>query len=138
MHLEIDPSSPVPLYAQILEEVRLAIATGVLRPGDRLPPIRDLAARIAVNPLTVVKAYTILVGEGVLEAKQGTGTFVAKAVGGRQEPPRRERARMARKWADELAARALRLGIPKEEALEMLARAFDDLDGGGTGRKGGR
>ena len=146
MHLEIDPSSHVPLYVQIVEEVRLAIATGVLRPGDRLPPIRDLAVRIAVNPLTVVRAYSTLIGEGVLEARRGTGTFVADGRG-RRDHPRRERERLARRWAGDLATRALRLGIRKEEALEIIERAFDDLDvpgdrpgGGGDreSRKAGR
>jgi GntR family transcriptional regulator len=77
MLIEIDESSPVPLYAQIAASVRRAIAAGHLSRGDRLPATRDLAAELGVNMHTVQRAYGLLRDEGVLQLRQGRGAVVA-------------------------------------------------------------
>jgi len=79
MRLEIDPRSPIPPSEQLAEQVRFAVSSGRLRAGDRLPSVRGLAADAAVNPNTVSKAYRDLAREGILEARQGDGVFVAAA-----------------------------------------------------------
>src|SRR5262245_28374887 len=121
MHLQLDPGSPVPLYGQVVEQVRLALASGVLRPGDRLPGIRELAERAAVNPLTVVRAYNELIAEGVLEARQGLGTFVAD---GAREMSQLQKERLARGWAEDLVSKAVRLGLGKEQLLRIVGELF--------------
>jgi GntR family transcriptional regulator len=73
-----NPSSGVPIYLQLMEQVKHAIETGALRPGEQLPGIRPLAEELVVNPNTVAKAYRELEHEGVVELRQGAGAFVAE------------------------------------------------------------
>ena len=74
----LDPKSGVPIYRQIQDQVRYGIASGRLRPGEQLPTVRALAVDLAVNPNTVIKAYTELERQGILTTEQGSGTFVAQ------------------------------------------------------------
>ena len=74
--LKPNPSSGVPIYLQLMEQVKHAIETGALRPGEQLPGIRPLAEELVVNPNTVAKAYRELEHEGVVELRQGAGAFV--------------------------------------------------------------
>ncbi len=73
-----NPSSGVPIYLQLMEQVKHAIETGALRPGEQLPGIRPLAEELVVNPNTVAKAYRELEHEGVVELRQGAGAFIAR------------------------------------------------------------
>src|SRR5262249_22031982 len=73
----LNPKSGVPIYRQIQDQIRFGIASGRLRPGEQLPTVRALAVDLAVNPNTVIKAYTELERQGVLTTEQGSGTFVA-------------------------------------------------------------
>ena len=72
-----NPSSGVPIYLQLMEQVKHAIETGALRPGEQLPSIRPLAEELVVNPNTVAKAYRELEHDGVIELRQGAGAFVS-------------------------------------------------------------
>ena len=72
-----NPSSGVPIYLQLMEQVKHSIETGALRPGEQLPGIRPLAEELVVNPNTVAKAYRELEHEGVIELRQGAGAFVS-------------------------------------------------------------
>jgi len=77
MLLKPNPSSGVPIYLQLMEQVKHAIETGALRPGEQLPSIRPLAEELVVNPNTVAKAYRELEHDGVIELRQGAGAFVS-------------------------------------------------------------
>ena len=77
MILKPNPSSGVPIYLQLMEQVKHAIETGALRPGEQLPGIRPLAEELVINPNTVAKAYRELEHEGVIELRQGAGAFVS-------------------------------------------------------------
>jgi GntR family transcriptional regulator len=72
-----NPSLGVPIYLQLMEQVKHAIETGALRPGEQLPGIRPLAEELVMNPNTVAKAYRELEHEGVIELRHGSGAFVA-------------------------------------------------------------
>ena len=72
------PSSGVPIYLQLMEQVKHAIATGALRPGEQLPGIRPVAEELVINPNTVAKAYRELEHAGVIELRQGAGAFVSE------------------------------------------------------------
>ena len=79
-----NPSSGVPVYLQLIEQVKHAVDVGALRPGDQLPAIRRVAEDLVINPNTVAKAYRDLEHEGVIELRQGTGAFVSE--NGRARP----------------------------------------------------
>src|SRR5437773_10596154 len=100
------------------ERARGAVAAGGLRPADPLPSVRDLAAKLRVNPATVVQAYRDLEHEGFVEIRHGTGSFVRELAPGRKA---RERWRQARTLVRRLLADARRIGVP----LADLQGAFD-------------
>jgi DNA-binding transcriptional regulator YhcF (GntR family) len=79
-----NPSSGVPIYLQLMEQVKHAIETGALRPGEQLPGIRPLAEDLVINPNTVAKAYRELEHEGVVELRHGAGAFVSASARGRK------------------------------------------------------
>jgi GntR family transcriptional regulator len=79
-----NPSLGVPIYLQLMEQVKHAIETGALRPGEQLPGIRPLAEELVINPNTVAKAYRELEHEGVIELRHGAGAFVAGNERGRK------------------------------------------------------
>ena len=113
----IDPRSPTPLYAQIAAHIRVAVASGEVRPGDALPSVRMLAQRLRVNPATVVQAYRDLEMDGFVEMRHGAGTFVREVPTDRKTEERLERARMIARQALQEAAR---MGIPAAELVEVL------------------
>lgn len=119
----LDPRLPTPLYAQIADRVRVAVAAGELAAGDALPSVRTLASRLRVNPATVVQAYRDLEQEGIVDMRQGAGSFVADVAPERRA---RSRASTARKIARDALAEAARQGVSADE----LRRAFDDESGG--------
>ena len=79
-----NPSSGVPIYLQLMEQVKHAIETGALRPGEQLPGIRPLAEELVINPNTVAKAYRELEHEGVIELRHGAGGFVSGNAGAKK------------------------------------------------------
>ncbi|MDA8234088.1 MAG: GntR family transcriptional regulator [Clostridia bacterium] len=78
MWFKIDPSNGLPIYMQILNQVKRAVAGGMLNPGDQLPSVRELAVQLTVDPNTIAKAYQELEREGVIKTLRGRGTFVAE------------------------------------------------------------
>jgi GntR family transcriptional regulator len=120
----LEPRSPVPLYAQIADRVRLAVASGELRDGDLLPSVRQLSAQLRVNPATVVQAYRELEGEGFVTTRQGAGTFVQAVA---KDLRARERRAAARRMVRDLLQEAGRTGVLPED----LRTALDhELNGG--------
>ena len=79
-----NPSTGVPIYLQLMEQVKHGIETGALKPGDQLPGIRPLAEELVINPNTVAKAYRELEHEGVIELRHGAGAFVSKNAGAKK------------------------------------------------------
>ena len=77
MLIRLNPSLGMPIYLQLMEQIRHAIETGALRPGEQLPGIRPLAEELVMNPNTVAKAYRELEHEGIIELRHGAGAFVA-------------------------------------------------------------
>jgi len=118
MWFHIDPSSGTPIYLQITDQVKQAVAGGVLRPGQRLPATRDLAIDLAVNPNTVVKAYQTLEREGLIELPRGRGAFVAASTQSGIE----ERLAFLEPAVDRLVAEAYRLGCADAEVLDLLKK----------------
>jgi GntR family transcriptional regulator len=120
---EIDPKDPLPLYAQLERAIRMAIATGRLEVGDRLPTVRQLAVDLKINANTVAKVYGEMEKNGMLETRRGVGTFVAAR--GDKDETRAERERQLAALGDRFLAEAAALGFSAEEAIGALrARAM--------------
>ena len=131
MRLRIDPTGGVPLGVQICRQIRLAVASGRLAPGDRLPAARDLAAELRVNFHTVRKAYGDLETEGLLRCEQGRGTFVADGAGPLTHGDLREVVRRhVERMAEDLAGAAVDPALLEALTGEELRRAL------GTARSG--
>ena len=105
LHLQIDPHSGVPVYRQMMDQIRYYLASGLLQPGDQLPSIRDLAQRLSINPTTVVKAYGELQHAEVIEMRHGKGVFVSERSVRMSD---RERDKALRRLARQLAVAAMR------------------------------
>jgi len=113
----LDLHSGLPIYRQLIDQVRSGMALGSLHAGDQLPTVRQLAVDLAINPNTVLRAYRELELGGLLETHQGTGTFVTKK---KLEKKDSERERQLAQLANEFAARAGAAGFTLEEVLEHL------------------
>jgi GntR family transcriptional regulator len=114
---QLDLASGVPVYRQIIEQVRNGIAFRFLLPGDQLPTVRQTAVDLAINPNTVVRAYRELEIRGVIETHQGTGTFVANQ---KVEHTDLERQRQLDQLVSEFVARANAAGFNIEDILDRL------------------
>src|SRR6266699_7320906 len=113
----IDLHSGMPVYRQLIDQVRSGVASGSLTAGDQLPTVRQLAVDLAINPNTVMRAYRELELGGLLETHQGTGTFIAKK---KLEKNSAERERQLVQMAGEFAARAGAAGFTLEDLIDRL------------------
>ena len=113
----LDLHSGVPVYRQLIDQVRGGIASGSLAAGDQLPTVRQLAVDLAINPNTVLRAYRELELGGLLETHQGTGTFIANK---KPDKGSAERERQLCQMAGEFAARAGAAGFTLEDLIDRL------------------
>ena len=120
----IDPKDPMPIYAQLDRAIRLAIATGQVDVGDRLPTVRELAVDLRINANTVAKVYGELEREGVLETRRGVGTFVAVLQD--HATSRAQRVRHLTALGDRFLAEAGTLGFTAREAVASLKRRLHE------------
>jgi GntR family transcriptional regulator len=117
LRFAIDLHSGMPVYRQLIDQVRSGIASGSLIAGDQLPTVRQLAVDLAINPNTVMRAYRELEFGGLLETHQGTGTFITKK---KLEKNSAERERQLGQMAGEFAARAGAAGFTLEDLIDRL------------------
>ena len=115
--LKPNPSSGVPIYLQLMEQIKHAIETGALKPGEQLPSIRPLAEELVMNPNTVAKAYRELEHEGVVELRQGAGAFVSNKAPTQQEA---ERLKAAQVLVAQGIQRLRERGITDEEIRRLI------------------
>lgn len=124
-HIDIATGAHTPIYRQIVDQVRMAAATGSLPAGHAMPSVRALAERLVVNPNTVAKAYGELVRDGVLESRQGRGLFVAER---RQLFSKAERGRRLRLALDAFTHEAVFLDFTAQEIRQALEEKLEELD----------
>lgn len=117
MQIQISASDGVPIYQQIVSQVRYLMAAGRLRPGDELPPIRVLAEQLTVNPNTVARAYLELEHAGMVTKRHGSGTYVAETRGAVTQ---RERTKILARRADALLTEARYLEVELNEVIKLL------------------
>lgn len=117
LEFTLDLHTGVPVYRQLIDQVRAGIASGSLAAGDQLPTVRQLAVDLAINPNTVMRAYRELELGGLLETHQGTGTFISNK---KPEKKTAERERQLSQMAAEFAARAGAAGFTLEELINRM------------------
>jgi GntR family transcriptional regulator len=122
VRIRVETSSGMPITRQIAAQIRAQCASQALRPGDRLPSVRALAAELAVNQNTILRVYERLTAEGLLERRHGDGTFVAHRVPTGQMRAQRELLRQQIAHVTELAKT---LGIEPNELHRLLQEALD-------------
>ena len=120
MFLELDRQDGRPVYLQIIDEVRRQVALHILRADDPLPPVRELAARLKVNPNTVQHAYRELSREGVAYVRRGQGTFVSAKAVGKGEISKQRQAALARQIAQKALREAYRNGLVGSDLVAAL------------------
>jgi GntR family transcriptional regulator len=125
MDIHISPHDGLPIYLQIVNQVKYLVASGRLEPGAELPAIRVLAEQLVVNPNTVARAYRELEIAGVVEKRRTAGTYVS-ATG--SPLARRERLKILTGRIDALLAEARQLGVRTEEVVELIHRRDDKLE----------
>ena len=125
MLLKPNPSSGVPIYLQLMEQVKHSIETGALRPGEQLPGIRPLAEELVINPNTVAKAYRELEHEGVIELRQGAGAFVSANGRARKAT---DRMRAGQTLVATAVERLRSRGVTDEEIRRLFEAALAGLD----------
>ncbi len=118
MELTLDPSGATPIYQQIAEQIQRRIALGALQPGDPLPSVRQLALELTINPNTVARAYLELEYQGILDKRQGQGTFVSATA---MEAARREGERVVGALLQRAVTEASTFGMSRR-AVEALFR----------------
>lgn len=128
--LKPNPASGVPIYLQLMEQVRHAIETGALRPGEQLPSIRPLAEELVVNPNTVAKAYRELEHEGVIELRQGAGAFVTDKAPTKKDA---DKLRAAQATVASAIEKMRARGVTDEEIRRLFEAELS-----GINRSGGR
>ena len=129
MDITINLTDGVPIYRQIVNQVKYLVASGLLSPGEELPPIRTLALQLKVTPNTIVKAYDELESSGVVHKRRGSGTFVSE---GRLQLALRERRRIIEQRIDGLLTEAHQLNFTGEDILRMLRERRAAMEAGAT------
>ena len=125
MDITINVTDGVPIYRQIVNQVKYLAASGLLQPGEELPPIRTLALQLKVTPNTIVKAYDELEIAGVIHKRRGAGTFVSEA---RPQLAMRERRRVIEQRIDGLLAEAHQLNFTADDILRMVRERKAAMD----------
>jgi GntR family transcriptional regulator len=117
MQLHVSPADGVPIYLQIVNQVKYLVSSGRLAAGEELPPIRALAEQLLINPNTVARAYRELELAGVVEKRRTTGTYVS---GGASPLARRERLKILGRRVDALLAEARQMDVTLDDVIDLV------------------
>jgi len=117
MFTKPNPTSGVPIYVQIMEQIKHAIETGAVRPGDQLPGIRNLAETLVINPNTVAKVYRELEHEGVLDLRHGMGAYVTDKGHSRS---RTNKVQAAQPLVKQLVDKLRKQGLSEDEIKRLF------------------
>lgn len=123
MHMIINNQSMVPIYEQIMEQIKKAIASGELSEGSMLPSVRGLAAGLRISALTVKKAYDRLEEEGLTVTVHGKGTFVTET---NRELVKEQQRMMAEQELQKVVEKALRGGLTKQELRDLFEMIMEE------------
>jgi GntR family transcriptional regulator len=126
---QVFPTSGLPIYRQIVDQVRRHVASGRLRAGDFLPSVRQVGLELQVNPMTVSKAYSLLERDGVVELVRGQGMRIADRSESATNGSLRERQEQLMPLLRQVAAEAFQLSLSGKQVRTLLDRVIKELDG---------
>jgi GntR family transcriptional regulator len=121
MFLYLNPQSGVPIYRQMLQQLRERISSGQLEPETQLPSVRDLSAELHINPLTVSKVYQMLERDGLVEFRRGQGTFITA---GRKPLSASEQQQLIQPAIDQVVSEAIHLGIDEPTLQRFIRQTY--------------
>jgi GntR family transcriptional regulator len=124
MIIEIDTHSGVPIYVQVIEQIKRHILSGQLPEGEQIEQVRSLAARLKVNPMTISKAYSLLERDGLLERRRGVGLFISRM---RKDVQQRFKTKTIEDAFQKAAAAAIQMSFSEEEAIAFLRESYQRL-----------
>ncbi|NUQ61472.1 MAG: GntR family transcriptional regulator [Pirellulales bacterium] len=125
MQVRISDQDGVPIYVQLLDQVKYLVSSGRLAAGEQLPPVRKLAEQLLVNPNTVARAYRELESEGVVTSRRGSGVFVAD---GGSPLARREQNRILAERIDMLLTEARQMNVDVESLIALIRRRSQHIE----------
>lgn len=114
----------MPIYRQIIDQIKYQVVTGVLKEGDRIPSVRELASKLTVNQNTILKVYNELCRENVLKIERGDGTYVSS---NKQNIPAAERKKAVANVLREAVVQAIQLDVSLEQAKELLEKEYEAI-----------
>lgn len=120
MQIHIQAQGGVPIYVQVMQQIKYLVASGRLAPGDELPSIRSLAEQLIVNPNTIARAYRELETQGVVEKRRTAGTFVADSG---SPLARKERLRLLKERIEQLLTEAYQMGFELDEVMKLVEQS---------------
>ncbi|MFN7333338.1 MAG: GntR family transcriptional regulator [Pirellula sp.] len=120
MQIHIQAQDGVPIYLQVMQQIKYLIASGRLEPGEELPSIRVLAEQLLVNPNTIARAYRELEVAGVVEKRRTAGTYVAESG---SPLARKERLKLLKERIDQLLVEAFQMGFDLDEVLKQVQQS---------------
>jgi GntR family transcriptional regulator len=124
MQLHIATGDGLPIYLQIMNQIKYQVASGRLTQGEQLPPVRKLAEQLVVNPNTVSRAYRELETEGIVKSRQGAGVFVAEGISPLAE---REQTRILSDRIDQLLAEARHMNVGLDALISLLQKRSQEM-----------
>jgi len=124
MQVQISDRDGVPVYVQLVSQIKYLVSSGRLEPGEQLPPVRKLAEQLVINPNTVARAYRELESEGVVTCRRGAGVFVGDGV---SPLARREQNRLLAERIDVLVAEARQMNVDSETLVALVRRRYQLL-----------
>ncbi len=125
MLIVVDPHSGVPVYRQLMDQIKFHVTTGLLKPGEELPSTRALSAELGINPMTISKAYSYLEKEEVVERRPGRPLVVKNH---NQEDFRHRKIAQLRDNLGPVVRVAKQLGIKDEEAIQLFTDLLNSAD----------
>jgi len=125
VQIHVSAHDGVPIYLQIVNQVKYLVASGRLAPGDEVPPIRTLAQQLVINPNTVAKAYHELEREGVVTKRHGAGTYVSD---NGSPLAKRERTKILTQRIDALLAEARHMDVPLDDVVQLIRQRHTNLE----------
>lgn len=126
MYFQIDPKKNIPLYEQVIQQVKELCARGLLKPNEKLPSVRELSSQMVINPNTVSKAYQELERQGVIITVRGRGTFISEEIVPSYDPKRGEKLQESLK---EIIIDSYHAGFTKEQVMKWTEEIYEKLGG---------